>query len=144
MGVGIVAFSLLFRSLYAPFILYTQICSLKLSQLSPEMTSIRADLNSAYQSGKKEEVMRANEMMSELKRKHGIRTSMQFFQLTQMPQLLMFFWTIQDITYDIVNYPGMQTDGFLWFTNLSEPDPYFILPVVMAATTFLSIHVPTR
>ena len=34
----------------------------------------------------------------------------------------------------------MATDGFLWFKNLSEPDPYFLLPVMLASCTFLNIH----
>lgn len=141
MGAGIVVFSLAFRAIYAPFILYTQVCSVKLNMLAPEMTAHRTAISKAYSAGKRADVMKAQEEMAALKRKYGIRTSMQMFQITQIPFLVMFFWTIQDVSYDIIKYPGMLTDGFLWFSNLAEPDPYFLLPIALASTTFLSIHV---
>ena len=87
--------------------------------------------------------MKAQEEMSALKRRFGINTSLQLFQITQLPFLIMFFWTIQDMSYDVIKYSGMLTDGFLWFSNLAEPDPYFLLPLALASTTFMSIHVLT-
>jgi len=141
LGAGIVVFSLTFRGLFAPFILYTQICSVKMNMLGPEMAIHRDAINKAYSAGKRSEVMKAQEEMAALKRRFGIRTSYQLMQLTQVPFLIMFFWTVQDMTYDIIKYPGMLTDGFLWFPNLAEPDPYFLLPLALATSTFMSIHV---
>jgi len=36
-------------------------------------------------------------------------------------------------------YPGLSTEGILWFEDLTVPDPYFILPVII---TLLSIGRP--
>ena len=36
-------------------------------------------------------------------------------------------------------YPGITTEGYLWFKNLSEYDPYGILPVMSALLTFWNI-----
>ena len=36
---------------------------------------------------------------------------------------------------------SMKTGGMLWFTDLTIPDPYFLLPVMTAATLFLTIEV---
>ena len=30
--------------------------------------------------------------------------------------------------------------GFFWITDLSKPDPYFILPIVMAVTMFIQMR----
>jgi YidC/Oxa1 family membrane protein insertase len=114
-----------------------------MTMLGPEFASHRAEVSKAYSSGKREDVMKAQEEMSALKRRFGINTSLQLFQITQLPFLIMFFWTIQDMSYDIIKYSGMLTDGFLWFSNLAEPDPYFLLPLALASTTFMSIHVLT-
>ena len=38
------------------------------------------------------------------------------------------------------NYPGLLTDGgFLWFKDLSSPDPLGVLPVIGASVTFMNI-----
>jgi YidC/Oxa1 family membrane protein insertase len=34
------------------------------------------------------------------------------------------------MSYNAYDYPGMLTDGILWFKDLSSPDPYGILPIV--------------
>lgn len=36
------------------------------------------------------------------------------------------------------NFPGFATEGALWFTNLSIPDPIFLLPAITASTFFLA------
>jgi YidC/Oxa1 family membrane protein insertase len=35
----------------------------------------------------------------------------------------------------------MLTDGFLWFKDLSSPDPYFILPIIGAVISMANITV---
>ncbi|MDR7866390.1 MAG: YidC/Oxa1 family membrane protein insertase [Sporomusaceae bacterium] len=51
--------------------------------------------------------------------------------LIQMPFLTGIFFTIRDISY--VGQPG-----FLWINNLAASDPFYILPVLAAITTFVS------
>lgn len=36
---------------------------------------------------------------------------------------------------------SLASEGVLWFQDLTLPDPYFILPVVLALTNFLNIEV---
>lgn len=36
-------------------------------------------------------------------------------------------------------YPGLKTDGFLWFQDLSEMDPYYVLPVLNATISYFNI-----
>jgi len=51
--------------------------------------------------------------------------------LVQMPILMAMFYALRDTSY--------QGDpSFLWLPTLSEPDPYYILPVLSALTTFLT------
>lgn len=36
---------------------------------------------------------------------------------------------------------GLGNEGTLWFLDLTLPDPYYILPVVLATTNLLNIEV---
>ena len=56
--------------------------------------------------------------------------------LIQMPILMGMFYALQG--YD---YAG--TPGFLWMESLSGPDPYYILPVLSAVTTYLTQKMTT-
>ena len=46
---------------------------------------------------------------------------------------------INRLSYDVTICPALMTDGILWFTDLSTPDPYGILPVVGGALSFVSM-----
>lgn len=50
--------------------------------------------------------------------------------IIQMPFLIGIFYAIRDFQY------AGQT-SFLWLQDLSQPDPYYILPVVSALTTYI-------
>ena len=50
--------------------------------------------------------------------------------LAQMPILMAMFYALQSI-----DYGGDPT--FLWIMNLSNPDPYYILPVLSAISTYV-------
>ena len=42
-----------------------------------------------------------------------------------------------------VNYPGMSTEGLLWFKDLTIPDPYFVLPLLYTLSIFVAINLQT-
>lgn len=140
LGLGIIAFSLGMRALYSPFILYSQVCALKMQMLAPEMAAYKQAMNRIYKGGNRAALTPVNEEFMALKRRYGIRSGLQMMPMTQLPLILFFFWTLQDMAYGIEQFPGMETDGFLWFKNLSEPDPYFLLPLLLAFSTFISVH----
>ena len=51
--------------------------------------------------------------------------------IVQMPILIAIFWAIKDYTYDF-------DKTFLWLPELNAPDPYYILPILSALTTWYS------
>ena len=52
--------------------------------------------------------------------------------LVQMPILMAIFYALKDATYEGGN------PAFLWLPSLSEADPYYILPVLSALSTYLT------
>ena len=83
---------------------------------------------------------KVSEEMQRTMRRYGVSQGKQMMGLTQIPFILWFFWSLNEMAYNPEDYPGMITDGFLWFKNLTEPDPYFLLPFMLASCTFLNIH----
>lgn len=58
--------------------------------------------------------------------------------LIQMPILFALFSALRDF-FDPAANPGVKMEhaNFLWVPNLGHPDPYFILPILVAVSTFL-------
>ena len=50
--------------------------------------------------------------------------------IAQMPILMGMFYALQNFKY-------AGDPSFLWLANLSLPDPYYVLPVLSALTTFI-------
>jgi len=51
--------------------------------------------------------------------------------LIQIPVFIALYWVLLE------SVELRQADFMLWWTDLSSPDPYFVLPLVMGATMFL-------
>jgi YidC/Oxa1 family membrane protein insertase len=140
MGSSLILMSFAMRSVFSPFILLSQINATKNLLLAPEMERYRDELTQAYKAGNQAKVGQLNAYMKDLKHKHNMKNIYGAIPLTQLPFVIYFFWTLQEMSYNVDIYPGMTTDGFLWFKDLSEADPYFILPVLFASATFTTIH----
>jgi YidC/Oxa1 family membrane protein insertase len=72
-------------------------------------------------------------------RKKGINYAVNFVNLLQIPILLSWFFSLRYMSNLPEVYPQMLTEGYLWFTDLSTYDPYFLLPVIAACASSLSI-----
>jgi YidC/Oxa1 family membrane protein insertase len=67
--------------------------------------------------------------------------------LVQMPIFIGIFYVIRQFGgYGDVEgtKPSFQDGGILWFTNLSEMDPYLILPVVSALTMLAATEITAK
>jgi YidC/Oxa1 family membrane protein insertase len=65
---------------------------------------------------------------------------MNLVSFTQMPVLITWFLSIRFVSGLPEIYPQIQSEGILWFTDLSTYDPYFILPIISAFFTYYSIN----
>jgi len=72
-------------------------------------------------------------------RKKGISHAISFVNLLQIPILLSWFFSLRYMSNLPEIYPQILTEGYLWFTDLSTYDPYFLLPVMAACASSLSI-----
>lgn len=125
-GVAIIVLTLTARILLFPLALPGIRTMIKMRELKPEMDI----LNEKY----KDDVRAKGLAQMELWRKHGMSPFDQVKgclpQLATMPVWFALYTTLQTAV-ELYNIP------FLWFPDLSEPDPYFILPLIIGATYFV-------
>ena len=124
-GVAIILLTVCARVLLFPLAIPSIRTMIKMRELKPEMDA----LNEKY----KDDVRAKGLAQMELWRKNGLSPFDQVKgclpQLATMPVWFALYTTLQTAV-ELYNIP------FLWFPDLSEPDPYFILPFVIGATYF--------
>lgn len=125
-GIAIIALTVCARTLLFPLALPGIKTMIKMRELKPDIDA----LNEKY----KDDLRAKGEAQMALWRKHGMSPFDQVKgclpQLATMPVWFALYTTLQTAV-ELYNIP------FLWFPDLSRPDPYFVLPFVIGATYFL-------
>lgn len=131
----IIALTFAIRLCLVPVLIHASKTSAKTSLMRPELEAINAEAKR-----KQALNMDAREVSSQqavdtmaLYRKHGINPFAPLaMPLVAMPLFGSMFFAIQALcTEGII---GMNTEGLLWFQDLTARDPYFILPVFSSVT----------
>ncbi len=125
-GISIILVTVLVRLLILPLMI-KQIKSTKAMQaIQPEMNRLKEK----YSSKDAETQQKLQQETMALFQKHGVNPLAGCLPIfVQMPILIAFYHAIMRTT-EIANH------SFLWF-DLGDKDPYFILPLVAGATTFI-------
>jgi YidC/Oxa1 family membrane protein insertase len=122
-GVAIIVLTLTARILLFPLSWPSIRNMVRMRELKPEMDT----LNEKF----KDDPQAKGLAQMELWRKHKVNPLKGCLpQLASMPVWLALYTTLQTAV-ELYNIP------FLWFPDLSDSDPYFILPIVIGATYFL-------
>ncbi len=121
-GLGILVATIIIRLIILP-LMVKQIKSSKVMQsLQPELQKIREKHKNDPQKAQQETML--------LFQKNNVNPLAGCFPLlVQMPILIAFYHAIS-------RTPEIKTHTFLWM-SLGSPDPYYVLPILAAATTFL-------
>ena len=132
-GVGIVLFTLLIRTLLLPVFQYQMNSSRKMQELQPQLKALQAK----YPGKDMESRTKLNDEMQALYKEKGVNpfTSM-LPLLIQMPVFLALYQALTRVDF-------LKQGHFLWL-NLAESDPYYILPILAAAFTFLSMWLSNK
>lgn len=123
-GLAIILMTMLVRILLFPLTVKSFKSMARMRLLKPEMDRV----NELYKDDREKKGM----AMMELYRKHQINPMSGCLpQLLQMPVWFAFYASLSTNT-------ELYKAGFaLWWTDLSAPDPYFVLPVIIGALMFL-------
>ncbi|PTM53199.1 membrane protein insertase YidC [Desmospora activa] len=121
-GLSILIVTLLIRLLLLPLTLKQTKSSQAMQLLQPEMKKLQEKY--------KDNQQKLQEETMKMFQKHNVNPMAGCFPaLIQMPILIAFYQAI-------MRDPLIAKSIFLWM-QLGQPDPYFILPVIAAGTTYL-------
>lgn len=118
---------------------YSQITGIKIKLLQPDQEEATEKLKRAMKSGNKDQARFERKKMKDLRSKHGIYPALSFMNIFQFPIHMTFISMVNRLSYNYDIKPAILTDGFLWFKDLSSPDPYGILPVIGGSLTLINI-----
>lgn len=112
----------------------------RLARIQPQLMANIASIKKAQQDGNTLQVHKlqlATRQLFEDNKCGPLRGLM--LPLIQMPLFISFFFALRGMA--AAGLPDFTTGGVAWFTNLSIPDPYYVLPVVSAAATLAVLQV---
>jgi len=125
-GIAILILTICIRTAVQPL-------SIKSAKSMREMQEIQP-LIKELQEKYKGDSQTLNTKVSALYKEHKVNPLMGCLPIIiQMPFLIALFYVLKDYAY-IEGY-----ERFLWLPTLSDPDPLYILPVVVGATTFVQM-----
>lgn len=122
-GIAIIVLTVVIKMIFYP-LTKKQVKSMKaMQELQPQLKKLQEKY--------KKDPKRLQQEMGALYKKEGVNPLAGCLPLlVQMPFLMAMFYALQSI-----DYGGDPT--FLWIANLSHPDPFYILPVISAVSTFV-------
>lgn len=138
---AIVLLTIVVRTLLFPLTV-RQVRSMRAMQdLKPEMDKIRAKFKDNRQ--KQQEEMMKLYQHRQINPLGGCLPI-----LVQMPIFIGIFYVIRKFGGGVAGAEGTQSTftsgGILWFQDLSQMDPYFVLPVLSAVTMLLSMEITNK
>src|SRR5215204_1753691 len=130
---SIVMLTIVVRTLLFP-ITYRQVKSMRRMQdLKPDMDRIRAE--------HKDDVQKQREEMTKLYQERNVNPLGGCLPVViQLPIFLVLYYTIRHFD----KLASFRTGGLLWFTDLTQPDHLFILPVLYVLTMMASQELTIR
>ena len=123
-GIAIILLTLAIKAILYPLTV-KQVKSMKAMQdIQPKMKQIQEKYK-----GNPEKL---NKELATLYKEAGVNPLAGCLPLiVQMPFLIAIFYALRDYNY------VQQPPSFLWMTDLAQPDPTYILPVISAVTTYI-------
>lgn len=144
MGGGMLVISTALSLTLLPFRLKMQLQALKMRMLGPELKVLQDKSSDLQKKGNYAKMKEVNKERKELLAKYGIKTWVNLVGLLQIPPMILWFFSIRHICMNPHLYPDVTSQGFLWFKNLAEFDPFYILPMLSCSLSMFNIAVGCR
>ncbi|MGB9749617.1 MAG: membrane protein insertase YidC [Caldisericia bacterium] len=128
-GIAIIILTLLIKLILLPITIQQLRSMSKTQAITPELKAIQEK----YKSDPK----KAQEEQMKLYKKYGINPATGcIVSILPLPILLILFSSLN-------GYVKLLDQSFLWVKNLAAPDPTYIIPILVAATTLLQQYITT-
>ncbi|XP_026750020.1 mitochondrial inner membrane protein OXA1L [Galleria mellonella] len=122
-----------------PLVILSQRNTAAMNNNLPEIQLLQLKMTQARQSGNQLETARyAQEMMMFMKEKGLNPLKNMIVPLAQAPLFISFFMGLRGMANCPVD--SMSHGGLWWFTDLTVPDQFFLLPIITSATLYATIE----
>ncbi|KAL0080674.1 60Kd inner membrane protein-domain-containing protein [Phycomyces blakesleeanus] len=126
-----------------PLMIKIQRNNARLMNINPDVTRIMANLKAAQAQGDSMATGKYTHEIQDLFKKNECHPMKSLaLPIVQMPVMISFFMALRAMAE--LPVPGMHDGGMLWFTDLADKDPYYILPVVSAAGVMAVLEAGTE
>lgn len=144
---SIVGFAAIVRLVLAQPALVAQQESIKMNKMrkDPVFNTLQEKFMLAMAGGSnmtQAEILQLRMQMNLVRERYGVKTWKTFMPMLQAPIAFGMFRLCTGMVS--LPVPGLDTAGTLWFTDLTAPDPYMILPLVSSVMMYLSIKVNSK
>ncbi len=130
-GFSIIILTIIIKIIFFPLTYSSTKSMSKMQELQPKIKALRAKYKKAKQDISQRRQM--NEEMMKLYKEHGINPAGGCLpMLVQIPVFWGFFRLL------VVAIEFRQSPFILWISDLSVKDPYYVTPILMGATQFIS------
>ena len=127
------------RACLLPVQIYQSKSIARMALIRPQIDEHSAAMREASQKGTPkgmEDAEKARMALSKLFEKHNVKPWMSIVgAIVQLPLWITFFFTMRHMSRVDAGI-GMDTGGMLWFQDLTQSDPYYLLPLGMGASFF--------
>ena len=136
---AIVASTLFIRLVMLPVALRTQRNSSRFAHMKPEMEHLQktAVAQADFRTNPKVQAQMQAHMQALFKKYDCNPVRSLMFPILQLPVFMSFFFALKEMH---LYFPGLETGGFSWVTDLSVSDPYLILPIACSASFLLMLE----
>lgn len=109
----------------------------------PETQEQNEKIAKLKRAGETKLVQIESQNFNKFRERFGIRSNPILFLMTLSQGAVLGCWAglVQRFAYNVEDYPEMLTGGFLWFKDLSNIDPYFVLPILNSISLTLNLYV---
>lgn len=140
--VAIALGTLVVRIILFPLVVMAQRNAAKMNNYLPQMQLLQLKMTEARQTGNQMDAARySQELMIFMKEKGLNPFKNMIVPLAQMPIFVSFFMGLRQMAN--VPVDSLRTGGILWFTDLTLPDQYFLMPIITSATLYATIELGT-
>jgi hypothetical protein len=111
----------------------------KMRLVQPELNEINAKYKEKSKRGEMEGAKQQMNLRKNLLKNFDINMMAPLCNIIQLPIYISWFLGLRDIIYNPEQYHILGSEPFLWAPSIFVPDPYFIIPVLSAFTTYFNI-----
>ncbi|KAM0935108.1 putative membrane insertase YidC/ALB3/OXA1/COX18, membrane insertase YidC/Oxa1 [Dioscorea sansibarensis] len=127
--------TVLIRSATIPLLLNQMRATVKLNMMRPELEELKEQMQNSMDP---QSVHEGQKKMKALFKKYGVTPFTPLKGIfIQGPIFVSFFLAISNMVEKVPSFKG---GGISWFTDLTTPDPFYVLPVLTAATFLATVE----